>query len=278
MATALDIVKWSLLLGRSPQSFLGAKWLRRLLNRAPQNKKRVWALRLLSLSPHYFINPGDPQFIGLTGDAYLEKAFQVGVESRQHIYDLLVKPHVDPTDIVMDYGCGPGFLSRAIAPNVRHVYSCDISDGALACARVLNSAPNLDYVVADSEGLKVIPDGGVDLVVSFALVQHLTAEVLDHVMSIWQKKLRAGGKLLLHVQLIDDVWKTEDDWKSDRSVKGRIKYRYGLHCFGRTEDEYRQALKKHDFSDISVKLVSDLVPSAEFDDIGSQHLITATKK
>jgi SAM-dependent methyltransferase len=277
MATALDIVKWSLLLGRSPQSFLGAKWLRRLLDRAPKDKKRVWALRLLSLSPHYFINPGDPQFEGLTGDAYLEKAFQVGVESRAHIYDLLVKPHLEPNDIVMDYGCGPGFLSRAIAPNAKHVYACDISDGALACARVLNHAPNLEYVVADSEGLSRIPDGGVDLVVSFALVQHLTAEVLDHVLGVWEKKLKAGGKLLLHVQLIDDVWKTEDEWKTDRSVKGRIKYRYGLHCFGRTEEEYRRALEKHGFGDINMTLVSNLVPSANFDDIGSQHLITARK-
>src|SRR4029079_16537731 len=130
----------------------------------------------LSLSPHYFINPDAPEFKGLSGDSYLEKAFQLGVESRQHIYDLVVKPHLNPGDMVMDYGCGPGFLSRAIAPNVRRVYSCDISDGALACARVLNSAPKLEYVVADSEGLSRIPDGGVDLVVSFALVQHLTAE------------------------------------------------------------------------------------------------------
>jgi cyclopropane fatty-acyl-phospholipid synthase-like methyltransferase len=132
--------------------------------------------------------------------------------------------------------------------------------------------------VADSEGLSRIPDGGVDLLVSFALVQHLTAEVLDHVLSVWQKKLRSGGKLVLHVQLIDDVWKTEDDWKSDRSVKGRIKYRYGLHCFGRTEETYRHAVEKHGFDDINVKLVSDLVPSADFDDIGSQHLLTAIKK
>src|SRR5690349_19147085 len=141
MATAVDILKWSLSLGRTPQSFLGAKWLRRILDRAPQNKKRIWALRLLSLSPHYFINPDDPKFRGLRGDEYLEKAFQVGVESRQLIYDRIVKPHANPEDVVMDYGCGPGFLSRAIAPHVRQVYGCDISDGALACARVLNSAP-----------------------------------------------------------------------------------------------------------------------------------------
>lgn len=277
MATAVDILKWSLSLGRTPQSFLGAKWLRRILDRAPQDKKRVWALRLLSLSPHYFINPDDPKFKGLRGDQYLEKAFKVGVESRQLIYDRVVKPHANPEDIVMDYGCGPGFLSGSIAPHVKHVYGCDISDGALACARVLNGAPNLEYIVANDEGLNRIPDGGVDLVVSFAVVQHLTGEVLDHVIGVWQRKLKRGGKLLLHIQLVDDIWKTEDEWKTDRSIKGRVKFRYGLHCFGRTEETYRQAVESHGFGDINTMPIADLVPSSDFDDIGSQHLLIARK-
>ena len=277
MASAVDILKWSLSLGRTPQNFLGAKWLRRFLDRAPNDRKRVWALRLLSLSPHYFINPDDSKFKGLRGDQYLEKACQVIADSRRLIYDRIVAQHTNPEDVVMDYGCGPGFLSSAIAPNVHSVYGCDISDGALACARVLNAAPNLDYLVADNEGLAHIPDGGVDLVVSFAMVQHLTAATLDHVLSVWQKKLKPGGKLLLHIQLIDDVWKTEDEWKSDRSLKGRVKFRYGLHCFGRTEETYRQAVADHGFGDIETMPVSDLIPTTDFDDVGSQHLLIARK-
>jgi cyclopropane fatty-acyl-phospholipid synthase-like methyltransferase len=123
----------------------------------------------------------------------------------------------------------------------------------------------------------VITDGRVDAVVSFAVVQHLTTDTFEHVLSVWQRKLKPGGKLILHVQLIGGLWKTEDDWRSDRSIKGRLKFRYGLHCFGRTEETYRQAVSQYGFDDIKMTAVADLVPSADFDDVGSQHLLTARK-
>src|SRR4051795_9316027 len=121
----IDIVKATISLGQSPQTFLGAKWIRAIMKRAPEHRKRVWALRLLWLSPHYFIDPENPEFRGLKGDAYLEKALDVGRVSRKRIFDQIVKPYVTSDDVVIDYGCGPGFLSLALASNVRQVYGCD---------------------------------------------------------------------------------------------------------------------------------------------------------
>lgn len=109
MRRLFDIAKWGLTLGREPQSFLSAKWVERVLDRSAESKKRIWALRLLSLSPHYFIDPDAPEYKGMKTDKYLEKVFQVCLDSRIKIYDQVLKGRFQNKDAVLDYGCGPGF-------------------------------------------------------------------------------------------------------------------------------------------------------------------------
>lgn len=276
MRRIIDIAKWGLTLGREPQNFLGAKWIKTLLDRSPKSKKRIWALRLLSLSPHYFINPDAPEYKGLKTDEYLEKVFQICLDSRVKIYDQILKGRFRPDDVVIDYGCGPGFLAIAVAPHVKKIYGCDISNGALACAKVLNKAPNAEYVTADAEGLRQIEDESVDAIFSFAMVQHLSDEIFEMVLENCRRKLKPGGRLILHIQMIDAMWRTEDDWKNDASVQGRLKFRYGLHCFGRTEAAHREIVAKHGFGDIKVENLADMV-TENFDDVCSQSLLTATK-
>ena len=276
MRKILNIAKWIAALGSSPQTFLGAKWVSRSLARTSDSKKRIRALRLLSLSPHYFFDRESHERKNFSNDEYLDAAFQSGVVSRQLIYDHILKDHLHTGDIVLDYGSGPGFLAKIIAGHVTQVYACDISEGALACAQVLNSAANLKYVLADDEGINGIPDGGINVIVSFAMAQHLSDEVLGLVLDICMRKLKAGGKLLLHIQLLDGIWRSEEEWKSDNSVKGKLKFRYGLHCFGRTEESYRNKVANHGFENITIIKVADLIPD-NFDDIWSQHLLQARK-
>lgn len=276
MRRIIDIAKWGVTLGREPQNFLGAKWVKKVLDRAPESKKRIWALRLLSLSPHYFIHPDAPEYKGMRNDEYLERVFQVCLDSRVKIYDQILKGRFRPDDIVIDYGCGPGFLARTVAPHVKKIYACDISAGALACARVLNSKPNLEYVLADKEGLNRIEDESVDAVFSFAMVQHLSDEVFEIVLENCRRKLKPGGRLILHIQMVDATWRTEDDWRNDGSVQGRLKFRYGLHCFGRTEESHRQLVAKLGFENMEVENLADMV-AENFDDVCSQSLLTATR-
>ena len=272
-----EFIKWGAALGREPQTFLGARWVEWILDRAPEGKKRNWALRLLSLSPHYFIDADAPENSELSRTDYLEKAFLVYSESRRKIYDQILEGRLKPDDVVLDYGCGPGFLAKTVAQHVSKIYACDISAGALACARVLNSAPNLEYVMADPSGIAAIPDAGVDVIYSFAVVQHVSDEIYKIVLENCRQKLKPGGSLILHIQLIGDGWRTEKEWKGDTSLKGKIKYKYGLHCFARPESVHRESAELSGFTDIRIESVAELVEE-HFDDICSQHLLTATLK
>ena len=276
MRKFLNIVKWGSTLGSEPQNFLDAGWIRTVLKRVPESKKRAWALRMLSLSPHYFISPDSPEYAGMRTDEYLEKVFKVCVDSRVQIFEKLLKPHFAAGDTVIDYGCGPGFLADVLARHVKQIYACDISEGALACARILNNAPNLEYVAATDAGLARIADASVDVVVSFAMIQHISDEIFERVLANMYRKLKPGGRAVLHIQLIDDVWKTEDEWRADSSIAGKIKYRYGLHCFGRTDDRHTEMVTAAGFADVKIDEITGSLRDS-FPELASQRLLTANK-
>lgn len=239
-------------LGREPQSFLSAAWIPVFLRNLPEKKKRKWALRILALSPHYFLNRDEPALRDLPADEYYEEEIRRGAASREKIFDVALKPHLSKSDVVLDYGCGPGFVSKAISPHVKRVFSCDISTGALACAEIINGAENITYLTADEKGLSKIPDGSIDVVVSFAVVQHLSDEIFEIVLENCRRKLKKGGKVVFQIQLIDETWKTEAEHREDTSLQNQLKLKYGLHCFGRTEETHITLLEKHGFSNVNI--------------------------
>ncbi|MCW5959354.1 MAG: class I SAM-dependent methyltransferase [Pyrinomonadaceae bacterium] len=271
-----NLVKWGLILGKEPQNFLGAKWIPAFLDRIPDGKKQKWALRILNLSPHYFLDRDEPQYAGMSTDEYLKTAFANGRIAREEIYDQVFKEYLNEDDIVLEYGCGPGYVAKAVAPHVRKLYACDISPGAIACAKILNNSENIEYILADEAGLSAISDSTLDAVCSFAVIQHLTDEVFEIVLENCRKKLKQGGRLVFHVQLEDDVWKPEEEWKNDKSFYGKVKFKYGLHCFGRTRERHREIVERHGFENVEFKSLLSL-GNKNSSDADSQFLMTATK-
>lgn len=285
MGKLLPILKWNLILfvwnltrGKTPQSYLSAKWVSVLLGLSPEKKKRQWALRILTLSPHYFIYGKDAASRNIGRNAYLEREFQNVLDSRQKFYDLILKDHLDKEMAVIDYGCGPGVLARIVSGHTKKVYACDISTGALDCARTLNPAHNLEYITADEAGLTNIPDGTVDVVYSFAVIQHLSQEWIETVFENCYRKLKPGGKILMHVQMDEKVFATEEECRADSSIRGKIKYRYDLHCFARSPEFFQNMLPEKGFTGIEIVEIAKLVGGDIFDPICTQHLLIARKE
>lgn len=265
----------TLLMGGHPQSFLGARWIALLLRACPRGRRRALALRLLGLSPHYFFRFMRPEYASMPRGRFLEAEYARNRASREALYAAVLAPRLRAEDVVLDYGCGPGFLARAIARDVAAVYAADFSEGVLACAQVLHPARNLVYVAASTEGLRKVPDAGVNVACAFAVAQHVTTEALDFILAACARKLKPGGRLLLHLAL-DQPWRPEEAWRSDRSEAGRFLYRYALHCFARPRSFYISAVARHGFR------VDGVVPVAEFcaerfDDICDEHLLIAVR-
>jgi hypothetical protein len=99
------------------QNFLGVRWVARAVTSSPEGLRERMALRLLSLSPHYFYD-GD---IGAEAER--------NRRSRAALVDQIIAPYLTDQAQVIDYGCGPGYLARAVAGRAAHVDAVDISAG-----------------------------------------------------------------------------------------------------------------------------------------------------
>lgn len=96
----------------------------------------------------------------------------------------------------LDFGCGVGRLTRAMARVARHVVGFDVSPGMLAEAR-RHEHPNVEFA-------EVLPDGVFDWINSLIVFQHIPTargyELFDELLD----RLAPGGVISVHVTIFRD--------------------------------------------------------------------------
>lgn len=103
--------------------------------------------------------------------AYLASAAHAGGEDLA-LLAALARRH--PGAEALDLGCGGGHVTYAIAPHVRRVVACDLSEqmlGVVAAEAAGRGLANVETRAAAAEALP-FPDGGFDLVVSRFSAHH----------------------------------------------------------------------------------------------------------
>lgn len=110
------------------------------------------------------------------------------------------QPYISPTDSVLDFGCGGGFLL--------HNMICGDKVGVEinATARQYCSANHKEIKVHGS--LDDVPDGVFDVVISNHCLEH-TARPLDNLMEL-RKKLKSGGKIIVCLPLDGYTYRWQD--------------------------------------------------------------------
>jgi SAM-dependent methyltransferase len=74
----------------------------------------------------------------------------------------------------LDFGCGAGRLTRALAARFERCVGVDIAEGMVETARRLNAdVPNCEFVVNDAPDLRLFDDSTFDLALSSLVLQHL---------------------------------------------------------------------------------------------------------
>ncbi|MFG2011854.1 class I SAM-dependent methyltransferase [Micromonospora sp. NPDC048868] len=94
----------------------------------------------------------------------------------------------------LDFGCGVGRLSQALAAHAEEVVAVDIAPPMLDAARRLDrSGGRIRFVLNDAADLSQFPDGHFDLVYSALVLQHLPRPVIDGYLAEFLRVLRPGG-------------------------------------------------------------------------------------
>jgi len=239
------------------QAFLDhAGWILRL---APSNRRRSWALRVLSLSPHYFIYQWTQRYAGMTRDEILEAENARNANSREAICEELLHRYLTSEMTVLDFGCGPGYLAKHVSQYVSKVLAVDISRGTIACAKELNGARNIEYLANHEPNLAVIKGSSIDFLYSIAVIQHLDKEAAFEFFREFSRVLKPRAMVFCHFNL------TEEPRKSSRwQLWFRLRATYY------TRQEMEEMARRAGFSEVSVLPIRDIADIE--DDVGRQHV------
>ncbi len=101
----------------------------------------------------------------------------------------------------LDFGCGVGRLTRALAGHFERATGVDISERMLEQARRLNAdCENCRVLVNRSSDLALFPDDMFDLVLSFVVLQHVaSAQAALLYISEFLRVARRGGLVVFQV-------------------------------------------------------------------------------
>lgn len=121
----------------------------------------------------------------------------------------LLGPSPARPGLVLDFGCGVGRLTRALAARADRVVGIDIADSMLAVARDLCAdTGNVDLVLSDSPQLP-LRDGTVDVAYSSLVLQHLPRVLALGYVGELLRVLAPTGTAIVQVAT-----------RPDRSLKG----------------------------------------------------------
>jgi SAM-dependent methyltransferase len=133
-------------------------------------------------------------------DPDLERFFANGTREVETILDSL-GAQIEPSDELVEIGCGAGRQTRALAERAASVRALDISERMLERARELNGQfDNVEWILGDGSSLAGVDSSSADVCFSHVVFQHIPdpAVTLGYVREMG-RVLRPGGWAAFHV-------------------------------------------------------------------------------
>lgn len=155
--------------------------------------------------------------------------FQSGEDDYERLVSGVFKErHFSPIGKSMvELGCGAGRMTRSFAGRFERVLALDISSEMLNRARSLQPlAGNVEWVLSNGADLSSVPNGSVDFVFSYLVLQHLPHEELVRKYISEMFRVLCGGGLCLFQ--FNGTGRTNMNWKG-RAAWDLMDFLWTLH-------------------------------------------------
>jgi SAM-dependent methyltransferase len=121
--------------------------------------------------------------------------FQTGIsEIASLFYELEAQQFVPRRGTALDFGCGVGRLTQALAPRFDRVVGVDVSPAMRDLAMRFNACPQtVSYVCNQTTDLRVFRDQSFDFIVSNIVLQHVRPEITRSYLAEFLRVLTPGG-------------------------------------------------------------------------------------
>lgn len=118
-----------------------------------------------------------------------------------------------PRRRALDFGCGPGRCSRALAQHYRRVDGVDISPEMIRLAKELDDTGRCTYKINSQPDLSAFRSGTFDLVYSYLVLQHQPRPLAEQYVREFVRVLKASGVAMFEAPDGPDVAHT-NHWLS----------------------------------------------------------------
>jgi SAM-dependent methyltransferase len=103
------------------------------------------------------------------------------------------------TGRALDFGCGVGRLSRALAAEFEEVHGVDLAANMIEAARRFDPDGAVTFHVNETSGLELFPDEHFDLIYSSITLQHMSPDLMRGYLAEFARVLRRGGVLVFQL-------------------------------------------------------------------------------
>jgi ubiquinone/menaquinone biosynthesis C-methylase UbiE len=148
----------------------------------------------------------DPLWSILTHDSKkdnkwaLTDFFRTGQEEIDQLFNDLKKINLQPSGQALDFGCGVGRLTQALAKYFSQVDGVDIAPSMIEQANKLNQFPEkIHYHVNSQPNLELFSDNSFDLVFTVITLQHIYPSYTKNYLKEFLRILKPGGILIFQL-------------------------------------------------------------------------------
>jgi ubiquinone/menaquinone biosynthesis C-methylase UbiE len=190
-----DYLRWNAILELAWNT--GGSSFRQLLTR-----------KILTSSPHYLYPKNNLYF---TSGEYEERLLEMQ-RSREAIAKDVLSKVISLDDEVLEFGCGSGLITGAVASYCKSATGVDVSQTILKVAEELNRGKeNVSFKRSSGLDLQVLPDRAFNFIYSIECIQHIDKIHAITLFHEFYRVLKPGGRALIHFPDLTRK-KEEESW------------------------------------------------------------------
>lgn len=146
----------------------------------------------------------------------------------------------------LDFGCGIGRLSQALAEKFEFVDGVDISESMIDHAKKRNLFPNRVFYHLNTQGeLSLFPSNKYDFIYTLICLQHMPKNLQQKYIGEFVRLLKPGGGVLCFQTIHGHSWRAYvPDWSADLYRKFKHKGRPHIPLYGIPVEKVRERVRR----------------------------------
>jgi len=131
----------------------------------------------------------------------IEEFFKTGVNEISTVMDYLKKNNITyARKKALDFGCGVGRLTQALAPYFDEICGVDISPSMIELAKKFNRYPgSCRYILNEYDHLRIVPDNSIDFIYTNIVFQHIEPVYTKRYIKEFLRIMAPGGLAMFQV-------------------------------------------------------------------------------